>query len=52
MEADLIVLDLKSTSLIEARMERCENLEDALFVQMTLGDDRAVAARYVAGVAR
>lgn len=52
MEADLVVLDLESTPLIAARMERCEALEDALFVQMTLGDDRAVAARYVAGVSR
>jgi guanine deaminase len=51
MEADLIVLDLRSTPLIEARMERCESLEDALFVQMTLADDRAVVARYVAGKA-
>jgi guanine deaminase len=49
MEADLAVLDLKSTPLIAARMQRCGSLEDALFVQMTLADDRAVAATYVAG---
>jgi guanine deaminase len=49
MEADLVVLDLKSTPLIEYRMRRCEDLADALFVQMTLGDDRAVLATYVAG---
>jgi guanine deaminase len=49
MEADLIVLNLASTPLIAARLERCESLDDALFVQMTLGDDRAVAARVVAG---
>ena len=49
MEADLVVLDLASTPLIEARLARCESLDDALFVQMTLGDDRAVAARVVAG---
>ena len=49
MEADLVVLDLKSTPLIEYRMRSCRDLEDALFVQMTLGDDRAVLATYVGG---
>ena len=49
MEADLIVLDLKSTPLIESRMQRCDSLDDALFVQMTTADDRAIAARWVAG---
>ncbi len=48
-EADLIVLNLRSTPLIDARMRRCESLEDALFVQMTLGDDRAIEATWVAG---
>lgn len=52
LEADVIVMDLKSTPLIAARMEHCATLEDALFVQMTLGDDRAIAARYVAGEVR
>jgi guanine deaminase len=52
LEADLVVLDLASTPLIEARMQRCESWEDALFVQMTLGDDRAIAARWVAGQSR
>jgi guanine deaminase len=49
MEADLVVLDLKSTPLIAARMQHCEDLAQALFVQMTLGDERAVRATYVAG---
>jgi guanine deaminase len=49
MEADLVVLDLKSTPLIEYRMKYAESLDEALFVQMTLGDDRAVRATYVAG---
>ncbi len=49
MEADLVVLNLESTPLIRARMERCESLEEALFVQMTLADERAVAATFVAG---
>ncbi len=49
MEADLVVLDLKSTPLIEQRMRRCESLDEALFVQMMLGDERAIRAVYVAG---
>jgi guanine deaminase len=49
MEADLVVLDLKSTPLIEYRMKYAESLDEALFVQMTLGDDRAVRATFVAG---
>ena len=48
-EADLAVLDLTSTPLIEARMRHVDGLEDALFIQMVLGDDRAIAATYVAG---
>jgi guanine deaminase len=49
MEADLVVLDLKSTPLIEYRMRYAADLDEALFVQMTLADDRAVRATYVAG---
>jgi guanine deaminase len=49
MEADLIVMDLRSTPLIDFRMRHCESLEEALFVQMTLGDDRAIESTYVAG---
>ena len=51
MEADLAVLNLKSTPIIEYRMRYVKNLEEALFVQMTLGDDRAIAATYIAGKA-
>jgi guanine deaminase len=49
LEADLVVLDLESTPMVATRMQRCESLEEALFVQMTLADDRAVAATWVAG---
>jgi guanine deaminase len=49
MEADVIVLDLKSTPVIEYRMRHCKDLHEALFIQMTMGDDRAVLATYVAG---
>jgi guanine deaminase len=49
MEADIVVLDLKSTPVIEYRMRNCQDLDEALFIQMTLGDDRAVQSTYVAG---
>jgi guanine deaminase len=48
-EADLIVLDPKATPLLALRSERAESIQDLLFALMTLGDDRAVAATYVAG---
>lgn len=50
MEADIVVLNLKSTPLIAYRMEHSKSLEERLFIQMTLGDDRAIQATYVAGV--
>lgn len=49
MEADVIVLDLKSTPAIDYRMRYCKSFEEALFIQMTMGDDRAVLATYIAG---
>jgi guanine deaminase len=49
MEADLVVLDLRSTPLIDYRMRYAETLDEALFIQMMLGDDRAIRATYVAG---
>jgi guanine deaminase len=49
MEADLLVLDLKSTALINFRMDHCKNIEEALFIQMIMGDDRATKAVYVEG---
>jgi guanine deaminase len=52
MEADVVVLDMKSTPIIEYRMQFVEDIHEALFVQMTLGDDRAVQATYVAGQLR
>lgn len=48
-EADVIVLDLHSTPLIEERMRCCGTFEEALFVQMMLGDERATRATYIAG---
>jgi guanine deaminase len=52
MEADLVVLDMKSTPLIAYRMGFAKDIHEALFIQMTLGDDRAVQATYVAGVSQ
>jgi guanine deaminase len=52
MEADIVVLDMKSTRIIDYRMQFAKDLEEALFIQMTLGDDRAVQATYVAGQLR
>ncbi len=49
MEADLAVINLKSTPIIEYRMRYAKTLEETLFIQMTLADDRAIAATYVAG---
>jgi hypothetical protein len=46
MERDLIVLDLKSTPIIEYRMRHCRDLDEASFIQMTMGDDRAILATY------
>lgn len=49
MEADLVVLDLKSTPLMDFRMGYCKDIVEVLFILMTLGDDRATQAVYVAG---
>lgn len=49
MEADLVILDLKSTPLIEFRMQYCQNITEILSVQMMMADDRATRAVYVAG---
>ncbi|MBX6317978.1 guanine deaminase [Pigmentiphaga sp.] len=48
-DADLVVLDLKATPLMDFRMRYCTDVMERLFVLMTLGDDRAVRATYVAG---
>ena len=47
--ADLVVLDSRATAAMAHRMERCESLEEELFVLLTLGDDRAVAETYIRG---
>jgi guanine deaminase len=47
--ADLVVLDPRATPAMQHRMEIVRNLEEELFVLMTLGDDRAVRQTYIAG---
>jgi guanine deaminase len=47
--ADVTVLDPKATPLLSARTAQCDSIDDLLFVLMTIGDDRAVRATYVAG---
>jgi guanine deaminase len=48
-EADLVVLDLHSTEIIDFRMRYCESIEQALFIQMMMADDRSTRATYIAG---
>ncbi len=48
-EADFLVLNMAATPLMRFRMQTVEDIEEALFVLMTLADDRAVEKVYVAG---
>ena len=49
-DADIVVLDPRATSDMDHRMETVEgDLAEELFVLMTLGDDRAIQATYLAG---
>jgi len=48
--ADLVVLDACATPAMAHRMETVDgDLEEELFVLMTLGDDRAIKTTYVQG---
>ncbi len=47
--ADIVVLDPEATVVLKARHELSNSIEDVLFALALLGDDRAVAATYVAG---
>ncbi len=51
-EADLAILDLHSTPIIDYRMQYVNDIHEALFVQMILGDDRAIRATFIAGELR
>lgn len=50
--ADVVVLDPEATPVLKSRHELSQSLEDILFALMILGDDRAIAATYVAGECR
>jgi len=47
--ADLVVLDASATPAMAHRMHVTRDLEEELFVLMTMGDDRAVRQTYIAG---
>lgn len=49
--ADITVLDLSSTPAIAQRSAEADTLWEALFPTIMMGDDRAIAAVYVAGAA-
>lgn len=51
-EADFILLDPTATELMARRSEKCQNLSELLFCLMMMGDDRAIAATYIAGKKR
>ena len=48
-EADLTVLDLNATPILGYRLKYANDIDEVLFVIMTLGDDRTSCATYVAG---
>ncbi|NRB02583.1 MAG: guanine deaminase [Rhodobacteraceae bacterium] len=47
--ADITVLDLASTSAIAQRSERAEDIWEAVFPTLMMGDDRAIRSVWVAG---
>ncbi|MFY0080401.1 amidohydrolase family protein, partial [Acinetobacter baumannii] len=49
-DADFIVLDPQATPLLARRSATTDSLEEQLFALAILGDDRAIAATYSAGV--
>jgi guanine deaminase len=49
MEADLVIINLASTPAIEQATRRAEDIWQALFPTIMIGDDRAIRATWVAG---
>jgi guanine deaminase len=49
-EADIVVLNSASTPAMALRMQKAEKLIEELFILQIMGDDRAIAETYVAGV--
>jgi guanine deaminase len=52
MEADLVVIDLASTPAIEQATRRADDIWQAIFPTIMMGDDRAVKAVWVGGRVR
>lgn len=48
-EADIVVLDSRATPAMAHRAKTLRDLDEELFLLMTMGDDRAIAATYVMG---
>ncbi|MCB1466188.1 MAG: amidohydrolase family protein, partial [Rhizobiaceae bacterium] len=48
-DADMTVLDARSTPVMRIRAEVVETLAEELFLLQTMGDDRSVAEVYIAG---
>lgn len=48
-EADVIVLDPRATPVLAFRTRQARSIEEVLSVLMTMGEDRAIQATYVAG---
>ena len=49
MEADIVALDLASTPAIAQRSTRAQDIWEAVFPTIMMGDDRAIRATWVAG---
>ena len=49
MEADIVALDLASTPAIAQRSTRAQDVWEAVFPTIMMGDDRAIRATWVAG---
>lgn len=49
MEADIVAIDLASTPAIAQRAARADDLWEALFPTIMMGDDRAIAGVWVGG---
>ncbi len=47
--ADVVVLDPQATDVLHSRHQLSNSIEDVLFALALLGDDRAIAATYIAG---
>ena len=50
-EADIVVLNASPTPTMKLRYETVTTLKEELFMLQTMGDDRSIAAVYVAGKA-